>query len=83
MLKLFVFAPDNEKIIKDIINAGALAGAGVIGDYTHCAFVNKGKGSWWAQKDANPTTGGKDKMEYVDHVKIEMIVYEFLKSRLF
>ena len=60
--KLFVFAPNNDKVIKDIINAAAKSGAGVIGNYTHCAFVATRKGSWWASKNANPIEGGKDDM---------------------
>jgi len=73
MFKLFVFAPNEERIIKAIISAAADAGAGVIGKYTHCAFVASGKGTWFAGKNTNPKEGKKNRLEYINHVKIEMV----------
>lgn len=70
--KFYVFCPDNEKIISKIINAAADVGAGVIGNYTHCAFIQKGQGNWKSGKGSKPSIGKVGQMTQADEVKIEM-----------
>ena len=72
MYKFFVFAPREEKVIREIIDAASNAGAGTIGKYKKCAFVTEGYGTWEADLDANPARGEVGKVEKVDEVKIEM-----------
>jgi hypothetical protein len=72
MYKFFVFAPNEEDVIRKIIDAASEAGAGTIGKYKKCAWIQEGRGSWIADKDANPAYGGVGKIEYIDEVKIEM-----------
>lgn len=72
MYKFFVFAPRDEKVIRSIIDTASEAGAGTIGKYKKCVWIAEGRGSWIADKDANPAYGGTGKAEYVDEVKIEM-----------
>ncbi|MGC9366826.1 MAG: hypothetical protein ACP5FK_07270 [bacterium] len=49
------------------------AGGGVIGNYSHCAFVSEGKGYFLPQKGANPYLGEIGKIEQVEEVKIEFV----------
>lgn len=72
MYKFFVFAPREEKVIREIIDVASEAGAGTIGKYKKCAWVAEGYGSWVADEDANPVRGEVGKVEKVDEVKIEM-----------
>lgn len=72
MVKLFVFAPSDERLVKKIIAVAAKAGAGVIGNYTHCAFVARGRGTWVAGEKANPRVGSKQGTQRIKEVKIEM-----------
>ncbi len=72
MYKFFVFAPREEKVIRDIIDAASDTGAGIIGKYKKCAFISEGYGSWFADNDANPHIGKVGKIEKVEEVKIEM-----------
>jgi hypothetical protein len=72
MYKFFVFAPRDEKVIRNIIDAASEAGAGTIGKYKKCAFIMEGKGTWVADDDANPHVGEVGKVEEIEEVKIEM-----------
>lgn len=71
-LKFFVFCPDEEKVISDIINAASEGGAGVIGNYSHNAFITKGWGNWKSEEGSNPTIGKVGEVTRVNEVKIEM-----------
>ncbi|MEM7128779.1 MAG: NGG1p interacting factor NIF3 [Chloroflexota bacterium] len=70
--KIFVYAPDIEKTITQIISAAAEAGAGQIGNYSHCAFVHKGWGQWKTGEGATPYHGTVGEVSRMDEVKIEM-----------
>lgn len=49
------------------------AGAGVIGDYTHCTSNSITKGTFIPVDGANPYIGQKDKLEVVEEVRIETV----------
>ncbi len=49
------------------------AGAGVIGDYTHCTTNSITKGTFIPEEGANPYIGEKDKLEVVEEVIIETV----------
>jgi len=72
MLKLYIFAPDKPEIVEKIIDVASSAGAGVMGNYSHCAFVSKGTGSWFAKKGAHPTIGKVGELTTSAEVRIEM-----------
>lgn len=72
MYKFFVFAPKDEIIINKIIDAAAKAGAGIVGNYSHCAFVTEGYGTWYPQPGAKPTIGKVGHLSKEGEVKIEM-----------
>ena len=72
MYQFFIFAPKDEKIIQSIIDEAAKAGAGIVGNYTHCAFVTEGYGTWYPLPGAKPTIGKVGELSKEGEVKIEM-----------
>jgi dinuclear metal center YbgI/SA1388 family protein len=69
-LKAVVFAPVNAA--EAVMQAMADAGAGVIGDYTECAFSAPGTGIFRPGAYANPVIGEPGRREEVEEVRIEM-----------
>ena len=70
--KLIVFIPV-ESAAK-VSNAIFAAGAGEIGNYSHCGFTAEGKGSFLPLDGAKPAIGTKGKLEKVAEVRFETIV---------
>ena len=72
MYKFIIFAPNDPEIIFKIIDAAAQSGAGKIGNYSHCAFVTAGEGTWIPLENSKPLIGQIGKFEKAQEVKIEM-----------
>lgn len=72
MYKFFVFCPRDNEVIWKIIDAASKAGAGKVGNYTHCAFITEGAGTWLPLPDSNPTIGKIGELSKEEEVKIEM-----------
>ncbi|MDA0803544.1 MAG: Nif3-like dinuclear metal center hexameric protein [Planctomycetota bacterium] len=53
-------------------DAMARAGAGRIGNYTHCSFAAPGTGSFMGGKGTNPVIGAAGRLESVAEVRLEM-----------
>ena len=70
--QMFVFCPDDEAVINKIIEAASTAGAGVVGGYTHCAFVTKGISQWKSEPGTHPVQGKIGELLKVNGAKIEM-----------
>jgi dinuclear metal center YbgI/SA1388 family protein len=70
--KLVVFAPRNA--LAKVSNAIFQAGAGWIGNYSHCGFTAEGEGSFLPLEGSNPAIGKKGKLEKVEEVRFETIV---------
>ncbi|OGG35268.1 hypothetical protein A2363_02485 [Candidatus Gottesmanbacteria bacterium RIFOXYB1_FULL_47_11] len=70
--QLFVFCPDDETIINKIIDAASNAGAGILENYSHCAFVTRGKSQWKSEQGAHPSEGKVGELTKVTGAKIEM-----------
>jgi dinuclear metal center YbgI/SA1388 family protein len=70
--KLIIFVP--EKKLEVVTRAIFENGGGVIGEYTHCSFRTKGRGTFKGSEKTNPTTGKKLQYEKVNEIKIEIIV---------
>lgn len=49
------------------------AGAGKVGNYTHCSFSVKGSGRFLPQKGARPFIGEEGKLETVAEERIETV----------
>ena len=54
-------------------NAMCEAGAGIIGNYTYCSNLVKSLGTFIPNENANPTIGEKNKMEFVEEDKLEVV----------
>jgi hypothetical protein len=57
--------------LHDVLDALGEAGAGQIGNYTHCAFFSPGTGRFKPNEAANPTLGEKSQINEVDEYRIE------------
>ncbi len=64
--------PDNEGLIGKLLDVASKAGAGRFGNYSRCAIITKGYGTWKSEKGAHPNIGRVGKVSKVPSVKIEM-----------
>ena len=72
LYKLAVYVPNTH--VDKVKNALSDAGAGHIGNYSHCSFSSQGIGSFKPLDNANPYIGSLGEVELVEEVKIETIV---------
>ncbi|KKI88584.1 hypothetical protein WQ54_30795 [Bacillus sp. SA1-12] len=78
--KLVVFVPEShEKAMRDALGN---AGAGHIGNYSHCAFSTSGEGSFLPLNGAEPFIGEKGQMEFVNEARIETIFPESIQKKV-
>lgn len=59
--------------VEEVRNAICNEGAGVIGNYTYCTMSTKCIGTFIPSNNANPYIGEKDKLEFVEEEKLEVI----------
>lgn len=71
LVKIVVFVPESHTEI--VTKAMGDAGAGVIGNYSHCTFSSKGTGRFKPLEGAHPFIGEVGKMEEVEEERIEMV----------
>lgn len=69
--KVVTFVP--VAAVDAVLDAMSEAGAGVIGDYTRCAFLADGTGTYRPGSGANPTIGEPGKVERTPEVRVEMV----------
>ncbi|HLR66474.1 Nif3-like dinuclear metal center hexameric protein [Virgibacillus alimentarius] len=74
LFKVIVYVPNTH--IENVREALSNAGAGHIGDYSHCTFQSEGQGTFKPLEGTNPHIGIQNKLEYVNEHKIETIVQE-------
>lgn len=70
--KLVVFVPPAE--VETLRRALSQAGAGMIGHYDECSYELQGRGTFRGDETTNPTVGRKLTLEYVDEIRLEMVV---------
>jgi dinuclear metal center YbgI/SA1388 family protein len=70
--KLVVFVPANA--LEKVADAVFKAGAGWIGNYSHCSFRSAGEGTFLPLEGAKPAIGKKGRLEKVDEIRFESIV---------
>lgn len=58
---------------ESVRNAICDEGAGVIGNYTHCTMSTKCIGTFKPNDEANPYIGEKNKLEFVEEDKLEVV----------
>lgn len=72
LFKLVVFVPEkNAEHLRQVIGD---AGAGHIGNYSHCSFSVSGEGTFLPQAGSDPHIGQQGNLEKVNEVRIETIV---------
>jgi dinuclear metal center YbgI/SA1388 family protein len=71
--KIVTFIPVGPSItaVHDALSA---AGAGAIGDYSHCSFATAGTGQFRPLDGANPTIGEVGRLERVAETRLEMVL---------
>ncbi|MGI8316120.1 Nif3-like dinuclear metal center hexameric protein [Halobacillus mangrovi] len=72
LVKLTVFVP--EEHADALRNAVSNAGAGHIGNYSHCTYQLSGEGTFKPLEGTNPYIGSKGELEMVKEKRIETIV---------
>jgi hypothetical protein len=72
--KIAVYTPKDA--VDRVMSAASEAGAGNIGNYSHCSFQTAGHGTFMPKNGARPHIGSVGKLERVDEVRIEMQVPE-------
>jgi len=70
--KIVVFVPAGHE--DDVRDAMAKAGAGWIGNYSHCTFQLHGTGTFKPLAGANPYIGSVGDLEKVEEIRLETIV---------
>ncbi len=70
-VKIVIFVPETHTDI--VREAMGNAGAGKIGNYTHCTFSSKGVGRFKPEAGANPHIGEVGKYEEVIEERIETV----------
>lgn len=80
LFKLVVFVPESshEKVLQAVLNAGA----GHIGNYSHCSFNSSGVGTFVPHEGTDPYIGSTGVMERVDEVRIETIVPQSIQKKV-
>jgi len=71
-LKLAVYVPSGH--VEEVRNALSGAGAGWIGNYSHCTFMTPGTGTFKPLEGTNPYIGRTGELERVAEYKLETIV---------
>ncbi|MEO8932978.1 MAG: Nif3-like dinuclear metal center hexameric protein, partial [Xanthomarina sp.] len=78
--KLVTFAPKNEA--EKLRNALFEAGAGSIGNYTHCSFNTEGLGTFKGNENSRPTIGEKGKTHLELETQISVTFPKHLESKI-
>lgn len=70
-VKIIVMVPvENTNELREAICS---EGAGIIGDYTYCTSTTKSIGTFIPSNLANPYIGEKNKLEFVEEEKLEVV----------
>ncbi|HJV45629.1 MAG TPA: Nif3-like dinuclear metal center hexameric protein [Bacillota bacterium] len=72
MKKIVVFVPKTHH--DQVMEAMTEAGAGWIGNYSHCTFTTEGEGTFLPLEGTNPFLGEQGKLERVKEIRLETIV---------
>ncbi|MET3682436.1 dinuclear metal center YbgI/SA1388 family protein [Alkalibacillus flavidus] len=74
LYKIVVFVPtSHEDEVRDALSE---AGAGHIGNYSHCTFNSEGYGTFKPQEGTDPYIGSAGELEKVNEIRLETVVSE-------
>lgn len=76
MLQIIFYVPEKEAEVVKL--AMFEAGAGKVGNYSHCSFESKGLGQFLPLEGARPALGQVGAIERVTELKVEMVCEESL-----
>ncbi len=62
--------------------AAGKAGAGILGEYSYCAFTMAGLGYFQGSEKANPVVGEKGRIEKVEEMKLEVVCDKSVASQV-
>lgn len=74
MYKFTVFIPESD--LEEVKQALFKAGAGHIGNYSHCCWQVKGTGQFMPRSGSQPHIGKHHEVEKVTEWRVEMVVAE-------
>ena len=78
LYKLIVFVPEShEQAVRFAVHE---AGAGAIGEYTHCSFRTPGTGTFKPSERAKPFAGKAGKLEESEELRVEVLVPQRCKD---
>lgn len=80
LLKLVTFVPSKQK--EEVANALFAAGAGDIGNYSHCSFSLQGEGTFLANDKANPFVGQANQLHTEAETRLEVVLPNWKKSEV-
>jgi dinuclear metal center YbgI/SA1388 family protein len=80
MCKVVVFVPASD--LAKVSDALFRAGAGNIGQYSHCSFRLEGTGTFLGSVDSNPTVGQRGKREEAAEWRLEAVCPQEALSRI-
>ena len=72
LTKIVTFVP--EEYASTVMEAMAQAGAGTIGNYSHCSFSSAGRGTFQGSPETNPFQGRAGTLESARETRLEMIL---------
>lgn len=78
--KLVVFVPKEH--VGPVRDALAKAGAGHIGNYSHCTFNSEGTGTFKPEEGTNPYIGEQGQLQIVEEIKIETIFPAHIQKKV-
>ncbi|HVT65536.1 MAG TPA: Nif3-like dinuclear metal center hexameric protein [Mycobacteriales bacterium] len=78
--KIVTFVPVDDA--DRVLDALAAAGAGTVGDYTRCAYLGDGTGTFTPGPTSSPTIGERGKVEHVKEARVETIAPRRLRTQV-
>jgi len=79
LYKIAIYVPVSHQ--QQVFNSMVAAGAGHIGNYSHCSFSVPGTGTFKPLAGSDPYLGQQDELANVNEVKLEMLVPESKLNR--
>jgi dinuclear metal center YbgI/SA1388 family protein len=78
--KIVVYVPKTHH--QQVLDAMANAGAGWIGNYSHCTFNVEGTGTFLPREGTNPFIGQQGKLENVAEIRLETICPAYVQNKV-